>query len=358
MNKQKLFSITIIFVVILSLASLSFNSSAKLPAASSPNLGAAGSFSVLAALSMSSAGAAGTTVVRDLGLSPGLEVSRTGVWHVGGTEYFGPTSKAGNAQTAALAAFNNMAGQTADGTWGAQVSLVPGVWKVASDKTFTGTLTLTGTYDDVWVIQVGRDMTFSGSVALAGNAQACHVFWQIGRDVTIAGSSSFAGTLIALRDITLASGATVNGRVMSLTGALTTIGNTINGPSCASAPAATNTTAPVATNTTAPVATNTFLPATQTAIVATLAPTLTAQAATQTAIVATLAPTLTARAATLTAIATLGLTPGTPFPPIVGLPSTGGGPIQNEAFPWGLLLVGGFSLMAVSLGVRAYRRSQ
>ena len=76
-------------------------------AADAPLLGAADSFSVLAALSMSAAGA-GTTVEGDLGLSPGLETSRTGPWTVGGTEYFGPLSLAADAQAAALAAYNNM----------------------------------------------------------------------------------------------------------------------------------------------------------------------------------------------------------------------------------------------------------
>jgi type VI secretion system secreted protein VgrG len=114
----------------------------------------------------------------------------------------------------------------------------PGVWTVALDTTFTGTITLNGDYSDVWVFQVGQDMTFSGSVVLGGNVQACHVFWQIGRDATIAAGSSFAGTLIASRDITLVSGATVNGRILSLDGALTTDGNTINCPTCATAPPA------------------------------------------------------------------------------------------------------------------------
>lgn len=207
-------------------------------AASSPNLGNADSFSVLAGLSMSAAGA-GTTISGDLGLSPGLEVSRTGNWilGIGSNEYFGPLSLAFNAQADALGAFNNLVGQGSDGGWDvASWSPAPGVWTVASDVTFTGTITLDGDYDDVWVFQVGQDMTFDGSVVLAGNAQACHVFWQIGRDAVIASGSDFVGTLIASRDITLVSGATVNGRLISLNSSLTTDGNTISGPTCETAP--------------------------------------------------------------------------------------------------------------------------
>jgi hypothetical protein len=289
MNKQKLVSLIVILVVTLSMVGLTTNAAASRLAATAPSLGAASSFSVLAGLSMSAAGA-GTTVSGDLGLSPGLEISKTGPWTVGGSQYFGPTSNAGDAQTAALGAFNNLAGQTSNGVWGGAINPVPGVWTDASDTTFTGTLTLTGGYDDVWVIQVGGDLTFSGSVVLGGNAQACNVFWQIGRDVTIASGSSFIGTVIASRDITLVSGATVNGRILSLNGTLTTDGNNISGPSCASAPVT--------------QATTTLLPG------------------------------------------------------VSGLPSTGGGPIQNESFPWVMLIVGGFSLMVISLGVREYRRTR
>jgi len=203
--------------------------------ASAPDLGDATTFSVLAALSMS-ATAAGTTVSGDLGLSPGLAVSRTGPWTVGGDEYFGTGGLSADAQADALIAFNNLAGQASNGPMStvSPWSPVPGVWTApGSDITFAGTITLNGDYDDVWVFQVGRDMTFSGSVVMAGNAQACNVFWQIGRDATIASGSTFVGTLIASRDITLTPvGVNVDGRIISLYGSLTTGGTTVSGPTC------------------------------------------------------------------------------------------------------------------------------
>ena len=228
-------------------------------AATSPTLGAAETFSVLAASSMSAA-AAGTNVTGDLGLSPGLASSLTGPWTVGGTEYFGPLSLAATAQTDALGAFNNLAGQSSDGGWSASPwSPVPGVWTAASDTTFAGTITLNGGYNDVWVFQVGRDMTFSGSVVLTGNAQPCNVFWQIGRSATIASGSTFVGTLIASADVTLVSGATVDGRIISLNSSLTTDGNTISGPTClaASTPTGTPPTATPTVTGTPPTATPT-----------------------------------------------------------------------------------------------------
>jgi hypothetical protein len=72
----------IIFLVVMLAAPLML-----MAEATAPDLGAAESFSVLAALSTSAATT--TTICGDLGLSPGLESSRTGDWVVGGSEYFG-----------------------------------------------------------------------------------------------------------------------------------------------------------------------------------------------------------------------------------------------------------------------------
>jgi hypothetical protein len=39
-----------------------------------------------------------------------------------------------------------------------------------------------------------------------------------------------------------------------------------------------------------------------------------------------------------------------------GLPNTGGAPIQNNSFPWSLVILGGLGAVALTLGVIAYRR--
>jgi uncharacterized repeat protein (TIGR01451 family) len=207
-----------------------------LAVAVAPSLGNAKDFSVLAKPSMTAANP--TTISGFLGLSTGLAV--TGTWlPVGHTEFLGPLTLAATARTDALTASGLLAGQGSDGAlgaWGGATSKLPGVYTAAADTTFTGALTLTGTYDDVWIFQIGNDMTFSGSVTMGGTAQACNVFWQVGNDATIAGSSAFKGTLIAGNDITVVSGATVDGRVLALNGALTTDNNTITGPTCNKAP--------------------------------------------------------------------------------------------------------------------------
>jgi hypothetical protein len=234
MNKQKILRISIIMVMLLALAVMSAGVSASPLAAYAPGLGDAYGFSALAALSASSANT--TTISGNLGLSPGLDSSITGPWVIGGTQYAGPLTLAANAQSSALGAFNDLAGQGSNGTW-ASTNPPAGAWTIASDQTFSGTLTLDGGYNDVWVFQIGRDLTFSGSVVMSGNAQACNVYWQVGRSATIASGSGFIGTLIASESISVVSGASVEGRVLALNGSLTTDNNTISSPRCDSAPA-------------------------------------------------------------------------------------------------------------------------
>jgi hypothetical protein len=201
-------------------------------AALAPNLGKASSFSVLSGLSMSAAGA-GTTISADLGLSPGLAISKTGPWTIGGQQFFGPSSLAFTAQADALTAYNDLVGQTSDGTWSLNPAPIAGVWTAAGNPSFPGpTLTLNGGASSVWVFQLSSDFTFTGNIVLGPDVNPCNVFWAVAQDATITSGSHFVGTLIAGRSVTVASGATVNGRIFSgvLTGgSLTTDGNTISG---------------------------------------------------------------------------------------------------------------------------------
>ena len=305
MQKVIVRTISIVLLICLGMAGSSYQVAARPLGALAPSLGAATTFSVLAAQAMSSATT--TTISGDLGLSPGIASSKTGNWTMGGSEYFGPGTLAAQAQTDALAAFNNLAGQTSNGTWDLNINPPPGVWTSASSSVFAGTLTLTGNAADVWVFQIADDLTFTGSVVMAGSAQPCNVFWQISRDATIASGSSFIGTLIASRNITLVSGATVNGRILSLFGALTTDNNTINIPVCAVAATST----PAATGTSTSVA--------ETPVAETPVPE------------ATLLPIITA------------------------LPGTGAAPIRSEGLPAGFVAIAGLGAIAFVLASRAMR---
>ena len=236
MKLLKVLIITTIMVLSFTMLGLSHEAFASPLAATAPSLGAAGVYSVLGALSAASANT--TTIAGNLGLSPGMDTSITGPWVVGGATYFGATGPAANAQSSASGAYTNLANQISDGLWSGATEPLPGVWSSGSSETFAGTLTLNGSYTDVWVFQIPASLTFSGSVVMGGEAQACNVFWQVGESATIASGTSFVGTLIAENDISLVSGATVSGRIISLVGAITVDNNTISMPPCSSAPVA------------------------------------------------------------------------------------------------------------------------
>jgi len=186
-----------------------------------PDLGAMSSFSILSALSMSSANI--TTISGDLGLSPGVASSKTGTWvHTGGSDYFGTGGLSASAQTSALNAYNSLVSQTTSGVWSTNTnginSPLPGVWTETGSPSYSGTLTLTGNSTDVWVFQISTDFTFAGSVVMGGTANACNVFWAVAGSATITSGSPFIGTLIASSNVTSASGSTINGRLVSLNG--------------------------------------------------------------------------------------------------------------------------------------------
>lgn len=324
MKTNKFLALSVILVLFLSAAGLTYTNVIARPsgAATAPGLGAAGAYSLLAGVSASSANS--TTLGGSLGVSPGITV--TGPYTVGGSTDLGPATNAATAQNDALGAFGNLAGQGSDGTWGLNPNPVPGVWTDASSSTFAGTLTLSGDYADVWVFQITSDLTFTGSVVMAGNAQACNVYWQIARDATIASGSSFIGTLIASRDVTLVSGATVSGRILSLNGAVTTDNNTISMPPCSSSPVILPTNPQTEVPGPTPLPDN---PQPENPLPAALPDNPQPEGGSIEAAVAT----------------TNAITVGTATPR-AGVPSTGGAPLQSEGTIWFIL---GFSGLSVAI---------
>jgi type VI secretion system secreted protein VgrG len=143
------------------------------------------------------------------------------------------------AQAAALAAYNNAAGQMATMTVSGDLgglTLTSGVYKSTSTLMInTGeTLTLSGT--GVFIFQIASALTtVTGSqVVLTNGALAANVFWQVGSSATLGTYSIFAGTILAETSITLATGATLDGRALALTGAVTLDDNTAVNPGAAS----------------------------------------------------------------------------------------------------------------------------
>ncbi len=240
-------------------------------AATTVNLGSASSYAVLAGSTITNTGS--TTITGDIGLSPGTAVTGFPPGIVSGTTQVANAQSLA-AQTSATAAYLTAASATpatsiAGGVLGG-LTLNPGVYNYTSALSLTGTLTLNagGNPAAVFIIQSGSTLTTaSGSaVMLAGNAQACNVFWQVGSSATLGTTTSFAGTILALTSATLNSGAQVNGRVFAQTGAVTLDGNAITVPTCAATTVTTTTTSPTTTTTTSPTTTTTTPPTTTTTV--------------------------------------------------------------------------------------------
>ena len=274
MHKLKYLTISIILVMILSLAGLSFNASARPLAAISPSLGAAGSFAVLGASAVTNTGP--TILDGDLGISPNNASSVTGFppGLVTGVTH-AADSVALQAQNDLTTAYNAVTSQACDSgpfaptDLGGQ-TLTPGVYCYSSSVGLTGALTLNAQGDPnaVWIFRIGSTLTTASasSVVLINSASPCNVFWQVGSSATLGTTTAFKGNILALTSITVNTGANMIGRALARTGAVTLDTNNISFSTCAAVPGSTQTPTPPEATQTAIAATRTAIEATQTAI--------------------------------------------------------------------------------------------
>jgi len=207
-----------------------------------PPLGAAGSFAVLGASTVTNTGP--TVVNGDLGVSPGNAVTGFPPGLVTGTINAG-NAAAASAQNSITTAYNQLAGQACDVNLTGQnlggLTLTPGAYCFSSSAQLTGTLTLDGQGNPgaVFVFQIGSTLTTaSGSrIVLINGAQPCGVFFQVGSSATLGTTTSFVGNILALASITLNTGANNNGAVFARTGAVTLDTNVVRAVgSCGSGP--------------------------------------------------------------------------------------------------------------------------
>jgi hypothetical protein len=199
-----------------------------------PPLGAAQSFAALGGTAITATGSA--VISGNVGVSPGSAVTGFPPAVIqNGQIYTGAASLAGQAQTSALAAYNNLKGQACNpvnnlsgkilGQTPGFLTLGPGVYCFDTSAQLNATLTLNdgGDPNAIFIFQIGTTLTTASSsqVMMSSGGRGTNVYWQVGSSATIGTSTIFRGHIIANTTITLTTSASTTGRVFALNGAAT-----------------------------------------------------------------------------------------------------------------------------------------
>lgn len=220
-------------------------------AATSPDLGTAASFAVLAGTAITNVPT--SAITGNLGLDPaagsnygagvtasqvnGVIYSNNAAGPLGYQENAGLLTTAKNDLTTAydgLAALDNAA-CTADYSGAGEVDLTtksplgPGVY-CADSFSLTDNLTLTGS-TGVWIFRSAATIITSPASSVTGG-DPCNVWWRAETSATLDTTTSFIGNILALTSITMNTGATLNGRALARNAAVTMDSNTINNSMC------------------------------------------------------------------------------------------------------------------------------
>jgi hypothetical protein len=206
------------------------------------------SFSVLGASTVTSIGP--TTIIGDLGVSPGSAVSGFPPGFVAGAIHAGD-AVAAQAQIDLTAAYLGLAGMPVTSNLSGldlgNLTLVSGVYHFDTSAQLTGTLTLDaqGNNNAYWVFQIGSTLTTASNSVVqlinlgSNDGKDDGVFWQVGSSATLGTTTAFEGNILALASITLNNSATIlNGRALAQSAAVTMDTNVINIVCPMAAPAA------------------------------------------------------------------------------------------------------------------------
>jgi len=197
-------------------------------------LGATSTFVILAGSTVTNTGAT-TTIVGDVGVSPGSAITGLPVGQPTGGAVHAADPAAASAQAALTVAYNDLAGRARNATMTTaemgQRTFTAGVYAWATSAQVTGTTTLDAKGDPnaVFIFQIGSTLTTAtnAAVSLVNGADADNVFWQVGSSATLGTGTAFRGNILALASITLNSGATLSGRALARTGAVTLDANAV-----------------------------------------------------------------------------------------------------------------------------------
>ncbi len=228
---------------------LSVLPTAAAPVATSPPLGMADSFAILAATAITNVPT--SAISGDVGLSPasgsdyaGLGATDMVTGAIYAVDMAGPAGSVNapalltTAKTDLVTAYNGLASQTCDITYPGTKdlggsSLAPGVY-CADDFALSGNLTLNGAPTDAWIFKSSSTLITTGTanVTLSSGNEPCYVWWQVGSSATLGTNTSLAGNILALTSISLATGANLDGRALARNGAVTMDRNAVTRPIC------------------------------------------------------------------------------------------------------------------------------
>lgn len=205
-------------------------------------LGTAGDYVILAKSEITTTGT--TEIVGDLGISPAARSYMTGFDEIldASTEFATSALVTGSLYAASMAeptptnlttAISNMetayidaAGRSNpdDTELGAGdisgMTIEPGLYSWGTNLLIASDITLSGSANDVWILQIAQDLTVSNGVAitLAGGALPENIFWQVAGQVTLGTTSDVKGVILSKTKIVLNTGAVLNGRALAQTG--------------------------------------------------------------------------------------------------------------------------------------------
>ena len=205
------------------------------------NLGTAGTYVILAKSGVSTTGV--TSVVGDIGLYPAAASLITGFaltadasntfstsslvnGKVYASNYAVPTPANLNVARGDMeTAYTDAAGRTLPdftelGAGNIQgMTLVPGLYKWGTSVSIPSSVTLTGGVNDVWIFQIGQNLTVGNGaiVTLSGGARAQNVFWQVAGQANLGTTSNFRGIILCQTLISLNTGSVMTGRALAQT---------------------------------------------------------------------------------------------------------------------------------------------
>lgn len=206
-------------------------------AATTPSLGVAATYGVLAGTYTNTSGA--TTINGDIGFTTGPAAIPLGTHTNYGSGAPTPTARTDAAN--ALTAVNTEAcdfnfGSTTDLSLLSQ-PLVPGVYCIAAAASIgTGGITLSGAGTYIFKITGALTTTNNSVVTLTGGASSCDVFWAPTAATTLGADTTFTGTIIDNANaITVGARTAWTGRTFSLGAGTVTTGDavTMTAPTCA-----------------------------------------------------------------------------------------------------------------------------